>query len=130
MELGGKCPIIVDETAKIDSAVMRIFFGKYFNCGQTCIGVDHVYVHASIKEEFKKTLLIKAEQFYGNGQNLADEGNYGKIINDFHLKRLTKLIKDDHKGEIILGGEIDESKRYIPPTIIWEPSKNSALMQE
>ena len=61
LELGGKCPIIVDETAKIDSAVMRIFFGKYLNCGQTCIGVDHVYVHASIKDEFKKTLVKKAE---------------------------------------------------------------------
>lgn len=86
--------MIVDETAKIDSAVMRILFGKYFNCGQTCIGVDHVYVHSSIKEEFKKTLVAKAEHFYVNGQNLADEGNYGKIINDFHVKRITKLIQD------------------------------------
>ena len=77
---------------------MRIFFGKYFNSGQTCIGVDHVYVHNSIKDEFRKTLLKKAEEFYGNGQNLAEEGNYAKIINDFHLKRLVKLLKDDHKG--------------------------------
>lgn len=45
LELGGKCPVIVDETAKIESACMRILFGKYLNCGQTCIGVDHVYVH-------------------------------------------------------------------------------------
>lgn len=77
---------------------MRILVGKYFNSGQTCIGVDHVYVHNSIKDEFRKTLLKKAEEFYGNGQNLAEEGNYAKIINDFHLKRLVKLLKDDHKG--------------------------------
>jgi len=61
---------------------------------------------------------------------LADEGNYGKIINEFHMKRLSKLIKDDHKGEIIFGGEIDESKRFISPTIIWEPKKTSGMMQE
>lgn len=105
LELGGKCPVIVDETAKIDSAVIRILFGKYFNCGQTCVGVDHVYVHQSIAEEFKKTLVAKAEEFYANGQNLADEGNYGKIINDFHYKRLSKMLKDDHKGEVIFGGQ-------------------------
>lgn len=50
---------------------MRILFGKFFNCGQTCIGVDHVYVHESVKEIFKKTLITTAEQFYGNGQNLS-----------------------------------------------------------
>ena len=61
LELGGKCPVIVDETAKIESAVIRILFGKYFNCGQTCVGVDHVYVHQSIADDFKKTLLTKAE---------------------------------------------------------------------
>lgn len=73
---------------------MRVLFGKYFNCGQTCIGVDHVYVHDSVKDQFKKILVEKAEQFYANGQNLADEGNYGKIVNDFHMRRLTKLIKE------------------------------------
>jgi aldehyde dehydrogenase (NAD+) len=72
LELGGKCPVIIDESANIESAAMRILFGKYFNCGQTCIGVDHVYVHSSIKDEFKRTLKAKAEQFYANGQNLAD----------------------------------------------------------
>jgi aldehyde dehydrogenase (NAD+) len=55
-------------------------FGKYFNCGQTCIGVDHVYVHSQIKDSFKEVLLKTAANFYGN-QQLADEGNYGKIIN-------------------------------------------------
>jgi aldehyde dehydrogenase (NAD+) len=61
LELGGKCPVIVDESAKIESAVMRILFGKYFNCGQTCIGVDHVYVHDSLKAAFKTEIVRKAE---------------------------------------------------------------------
>lgn len=64
--------MIVDETAKIDPAINRILFGKYVNCGQTCIGVDHVYVHESLKENFRSKLLIKMEEFYGGSQNLED----------------------------------------------------------
>jgi acyl-CoA reductase-like NAD-dependent aldehyde dehydrogenase len=70
LELGGKCPVIVDETAKIPTAVNRILFAKFLNCGQTCIGVDHVYIHESIKQVFKEELLSKAELFYGGQQNL------------------------------------------------------------
>ena len=64
LELGGKCPVIVDETATVDTAVNRILFGKFLNCGQTCVGVDHIYVHESIKDIFKDTLLKKMELFY------------------------------------------------------------------
>lgn len=53
LELGGKCPVIVDQTAVIDTAVNRVLVGKFLNCGQTCIGVDHIYVHESIKEKFR-----------------------------------------------------------------------------
>lgn len=85
LELGGKCPVIVDETAKVETAVNRILFGKFMNCGQTCIGVDHIYVHESIREAFRSKLLEKLEVFYGGEQNLEEDGNYGKIINRFHL---------------------------------------------
>ena len=57
LELGGKCPTIVDQSAKISNAVLRILAGKYLNCGQTCVGVDHVYVHESLYKEFKKAFL-------------------------------------------------------------------------
>ena len=59
LELGGKCPVIVDQSANIDSAVSRILFGKYLNCGQTCVGVDHVYIHEKIADKFKTRLLEK-----------------------------------------------------------------------
>jgi len=62
--------VVVDETAKIETAVNRILFGKFLNCGQTCIGVDHVYVHESQREAFKRTLLSKMELFYGGDQIL------------------------------------------------------------
>ncbi len=70
LELGGKCPVIVDETAKLEVAVKRILFGKFLNCGQTCIGVDHVFIHHTLREPFKKLLMEKLELFYGGEQNL------------------------------------------------------------
>jgi aldehyde dehydrogenase (NAD+) len=85
---------------------MRVLFGKFFNCGQTCIGVDHLYVHESIKDKFKSILLSTAEQFYGNGQNIEDDGNYGKIINSLHVNRLERYLNDKHGGKIIYGGVI------------------------
>lgn len=87
LELGGKCPIIVDETAKIESAVLRILFGKFVNCGQTCVGVDHVYIHESIYKAFRKTLLEKMEESYGN-QDLKENPEYGRIINNLRTNRL------------------------------------------
>ena len=106
LELGGKCPVIVDESATIETAVNRILNGKYLNCGQTCVGVDHVYVHESKKTQFKELLLKKLDLFYGGDQNLEEDGNYGKIINQFHLERISKLINDKHEGEVIYGGII------------------------
>lgn len=65
LELGGKCPVIIDETANLDSAINRLLNGKFLNCGQTCIGVDHVYVHESKKAIFKEKLMVKLDEFYG-----------------------------------------------------------------
>ena len=84
MELGGKCPVIVDETANLEAAMYRILFAKFANCGQTCVGVDHVFVHESLRAKFKKMLLEKLDETYGNDP----EGSMGTIINDFHVKRL------------------------------------------
>lgn len=106
LELGGKCPVIIDESASLEAATNRTLNGKFLNCGQTCIGVDHVYVHESRKNEFKELLMKKLELFYGGNQNLEEDGNYGKIINQFHLERLSKLINDNHGGEVLYGGTI------------------------
>ena len=57
LELGGKCPAIVDQTANISATVKRVIFGRFINCGQTCVAVNHVIVHEAIKEKFKKALL-------------------------------------------------------------------------
>jgi aldehyde dehydrogenase (NAD+) len=65
LELGGKCPVILDESADLDSAAKRIIFGKFLNCGQTCVGVDHVYAHESVYEKFKKVLLSEMKAAFG-----------------------------------------------------------------
>lgn len=104
LELGGKCPVIVDETAKIAPAVNRILFGKFMNCGQTCIGVDHIYIHESVKQAFKDQMLVKLEEFYGS-TDLDESGNYGKIINRFHVDRIEKFLLDAHGGNILYGGK-------------------------
>ena len=107
LELGGKCPTIVDQSAKIQNAVLRILSGKYLNCGQTCIGVDHVYVHESLYKEFRKAFLEEMDKNYGN-QNLQENPDYGRIINSLRTNRLEELLKDNHGGEVIYGGQIDK----------------------
>lgn len=84
LELGGKCPVVVDETADIENAVLRILFGKFINCGQTCVGVDHVYVHEKIADKFKKLLLSKLSEGY-NLKEIKETGDYSKIINEGHV---------------------------------------------
>lgn len=103
--------------------------GKYTNCGQTCVGVDHVFVHSSIYETFKATLLRKVQEGYGHHQNHED-GHYGKIISDARVNRLEELLKDNHGGNILFGGTINKAKRYIAPTIVEKPKKDSLMMSE
>lgn len=129
LELGGKCPIIVDGSAKIQNAILRILFGKYLNCGQTCIGVDHVYVHDSIYDQFKRELLKRMDQDYG--QTLTTQnGPLGKIVSLARVNRLEELLKDNHGGNVIFGGVIDKSKLYIAPTVVEKPKKDSLMMSE
>ena len=127
LELGGKCPVIVDETASLDSAAMRILFGKYLNCGQTCIGVDHVFVHEAVKEKFRKVLLQKIDEMWGK-QEFVDNENYGKIINVHHTRRIEAMLKEEHGGKVLYGGDVNVEKHMISPTIIEEPKRESQMM--
>ena len=87
LELGGKCPVIVDETADLHSAAIRIIFGKYINSGQTCVAADHVYIHDKIYKPFKKILLEEIKKAFDKQDNV-NSGDYGKINNINHLKKL------------------------------------------
>lgn len=124
LELGGKSPCIVDCTAKLSLAAKRIVFGKFLNCGQTCVAPDYVLVEESVKDEFVKELIRWSKKMYGDALENPD---YGRIVNRKHFERLRGLI--DHRY-VVLGGETKEETLQIAPTILFPASETDACMQE
>lgn len=124
LELGGKSPCIVDKSAPIELAAKRIVFGKFLNCGQTCIAPDYVLVHESIKKEFVKALKKEILLQYGT-EPLADE-DYGKMISKKHFDKAVSLL-DGQK--IIYGGKRNEKTLKIEPTVVVDPPLESELMK-
>ena len=124
LELGGKSPVIVDETADIDLAAKRLVFGKFINSGQTCVAPDYIYVHQSQKQLLIDRLIYWIEQFYplDEKQFIAE---YPKIINAKHFERLLKLLENQH---IIYGGKFDEQRQQIQPTIVDQVDWDNPLM--
>ncbi|BCB05414.1 aldehyde dehydrogenase [Bacillus sp. KH172YL63] len=125
LELGGKSPCIVDETADIQLSAKRIAFGKATNAGQTCIAPDYLLIHKSKVEEFitafKKTII----EFYGT-EPLKSE-KYGRIVNERHFNRLLSYLDD---GEILLGGNADLSSLKIEPTLMKPNDVSVSVMEE
>ena len=125
LELGGKSPCIVDATCNLKIAAKRIVFGKFLNCGQTCVAPDYILCEASIFEAFKLACINEIKAQFGNMPLQNDA--YGHIINEKHFQRLLHLIDED---KIIYGGNIDPSKRKIEPTILAPCTFDDAIMQE
>ncbi len=125
LELGGKSPCIVDSTAKIKLAAKRIVFGKYLNCGQTCVAPDYILCHNSIKDEFIKEVCKQVKKQYG--KKPLKNPNYGKIINEKHFDRLLGLIDVE---KTVMGGESDRITLQIAPTVMDNVSMQDAVMQE
>lgn len=124
LELGGKSPCIVDRTAKLSLAARRIAFGKFLNCGQTCVAPDYVLVEESVKEEFLKELIRWTKKMYGDALENPD---YGRIVNRKHFDRVRGLIEERH---VVFGGEARQETLQIQPTILFPASETDACMQE
>lgn len=125
LELGGKSPCIVDDSAKIDLAAKRIVFGKFMNCGQTCVAPDYILCDCKIKDELIEAICKEVQcQF---GERPLDNQNYGKIVNLKHFERLLGLI-DEKK--VICGGSYDREALRIEPTVLDEVTFNDPVMQE
>ncbi|MDO7906281.1 aldehyde dehydrogenase [Paenibacillus sp. JX-17] len=126
LELGGKSPAIVDQTADLRAAAERIIWGKTLNAGQTCVAPDYLLVHASVKEklltEMKQTLV----RFYGT--SMEDSADYGRIVSDRHWTRLRDILEQD-RGGIRYGGSMNPETRYLEPTLL-EAAWESASMQD
>ena len=123
LELGGKNPCIVDETANLKLAAKRIVWGKFLNAGQTCIAPDYLLVHHQIKDSFITFLKAEIIAFYG--ENPETSNDYPRIINQKNWQRLCDLLKGN---TILLGGKTTENDFYIAPTLIDEPALDSQIM--
>ncbi len=125
LELGGKSPCIVDKSAKLELAARRIVFGKYLNCGQTCVAPDYVLCHKDVKEEFVEAVKKEIKKQYG--ENPLENKNYGRIVNKKHFERILGLLESD---KVIFGGEFNESALQISPTVMDNVNWNDEVMKE
>ncbi len=125
LELGGKSPCIVDETADIDLAARRIVWGKFLNAGQTCVAPDYLVVQTRVKAALLQSLAKYIHQFYGPSP--AANASFPKIINEKHFARLARLMA---ANPVAIGGACNEQTRQIAPTVFDPVSWDSTLMQE
>ncbi|MBO7605736.1 MAG: aldehyde dehydrogenase [Elusimicrobiaceae bacterium] len=125
LELGGKSPCIVDQSADLKLAARRIIFGKFLNCGQTCVAPDYVLCHKSIAADLQKQLCAQTQKQYG--KKPFENKNYGKIISEKHFDRLSGLMEPE---KIIFGGQTDKDTSQIAPTIMANITWQDKIMQE
>lgn len=125
LELGGKSPCIVDKTANLKLAAKRIVFGKFVNCGQTCVAPDYIYCGRDIKDEL--VCYIRQEISKQLGENPLENKNYGKIINEKHFNRLCGLLNQD---KVVVGGKTLPETLKIEPTVMDNVSWDDSIMKE
>ena len=125
LELGGKSPCIIDASANIKLAAKRIVWGKYLNCGQTCVAPDHILCEKSVKDEFVKEVVKQIKKQYG--ENPLENKDYGKIINEKHFSRLCGLID---KNKVVIGGNTNTETCRIEPTVMDNVTYDDAVMGE
>lgn len=129
LELGGKSPVIVDASADLKKTARSLAWGKFANCGQTCIAPDYAYVHDSRLVEFLTAMTAAITSFYGDPAKSAD---YGRIINERHFTRIAGLIDEAVAGgaAIAAGGERDSGRHFIAPTIMTGLADDAAILRE
>lgn len=125
LELGGKSPCIIDETANIALTAKRIVWGKFLNAGQTCIAPDYILLKDEIKTNFIKCAIKEIEKAYS--KTPKDSEDYPRIINERNFNRLANMLQSQ---SILFGGELDADELYISPTIVDNPSLDSDIMKE
>ncbi|RDY61576.1 aldehyde dehydrogenase [Flagellimonas nanhaiensis] len=124
LELGGKNPCIVDETASIKLAAKRITWGKHINAGQTCIAPDYILVHTSKKEALTEALKQNVARFYG--EDVQKSADFARITTEKHYLGLKKMLEGQ---KLLFGGQYNDDERYLEPTLVDEPDMGSTLMQ-
>lgn len=128
LELGGKSPAIVTGDADLEVTARRLVWGKFTNAGQTCVAPDYLLVERGIRDDLVSAMRAAIGEFYGDDPQRS--GDLGRIIDDGHFSRLAGLLADDHGGDVVIGGTSDTESRYIAPTVVIDPSDDSAMMAD
>jgi aldehyde dehydrogenase (NAD+) len=124
LQLGGKSPCIVDDTCNLKQAAKRIVRGKFLNCGQSSIAPEIVLIDEKRKDTFLTLLQKYITEFYGTDPIKSED--YGKVINQKHLKRLIALLDGRN---IVIGGKYDMDTVKMEPTVVLESSLCSEMMK-
>ncbi|NWS46261.1 AL3A2 dehydrogenase, partial [Probosciger aterrimus] len=125
LELGGKSPCYIDTDCDLAVACRRITWGKYMNCGQTCIAPDYILCNPSIQSSVVENIKAALQEFYG--EDVKSSPDYERIINKRHFRRILGLMEGQ---KIAHGGEVDEASCFIAPTILTDVSPESKVMEE
>ncbi|NXD02134.1 AL3A2 dehydrogenase, partial [Certhia familiaris] len=125
LELGGKSPCYIDKDCDLAVACRRITWGKYMNCGQTCIAPDYILCDPSIQSKVVENIKATLKEFYG--EDVKSSPDYERIVNQRHFKRVKSLLEGQ---KIAYGGETDEASCFIAPTILTDVSPESKVMEE
>jgi aldehyde dehydrogenase (NAD+) len=125
LELGGKSPTIVDESADLDWTARRIVWAKFSNAGQTCVAPDYVLAHEAIHDRLLEKLAATVRSSYGDDPQKSPD--YGRVINARHHKRLMAMMGS---GDVVVGGQADEADNYIAPTVLKNVQADSPVMGE
>ena len=125
LELGGKSPCIVDETANLELSARRIVWGKIINAGQTCVAPDYILVHHKMKDTFVKFLIQEIEKALGT--NPEESPDFARIINLKNWQRQLSLLENQ---TILFGGQSNKETLYLAPTLLDEPKMDSLVMKE
>ncbi|WP_375438350.1 aldehyde dehydrogenase family protein [uncultured Hymenobacter sp.] len=133
LELGGKSPVIVDETADLRDAAEKIVWGKGINAGQTCVAPDYLLVHEAVQEPLLAEMRAVVHRFYNaDGRGVAASDSFARIVNQHHFERVAGLLEDaqHHGATVAMGGHVDAQQRFIEPTVLLNPAADSRVMQE
>ncbi len=133
LELGGKSPAIIEQSADLQDVTDKLTWGKFLNAGQTCVAPDYVFVPAAKKEKFLELMKIKIQKNYLTKSDLIqDSPDFARIINSKNFQRVTHLITDavEKGAKIEFGGDTDMSENYLEPTLLTDLSEDMKIMHE
>jgi aldehyde dehydrogenase (NAD+) len=132
LELGGKSPVIIHPSANLEDAIRKIAWGKTLNAGQICVAPDYMLLPEEREEEALKLLGKYFFKYYGDTKSCREDMKYCSIINVNHFKRIKALIEDavEKGAKVQMGGHLDETYRYISPTVLTEVPDNANILEE